>query len=400
MSDETKYVRKCSNWLVDFGRWTLPRSEAPESFIFWTALLTLSAVLKRRVFIPKRYLGSWSAHPNLYVLFIAPAGKARKSTTLNYAEELLDNIPNMTKSPELVTKEALMTRLVKSNDASMYVLAPEFGEFIVKSGPEMFGFLTNMYDGKKNISVGTMTRAEFADKPCINLGGATTPEWVSENMPESVIGGGFASRVIFIAEDKVRRRKLFYDDVDHEELERIRVNLVMDLAHIAENITGEFEFEDSAKTFMKSWYDQNAEPNGVSHKLHGYIERRPAHIFKVAMLVHLAYSDDLVLYKEDLEQAITLVRQTEKNLPSVFQSIGKNPYTVDIYRILEYVTTQGRVTKKQVRQRFMHAATPSMLDELIDGLLAAGFITGKAEDDGEMWLTVVVLTVQTQTPPV
>lgn len=372
-----QYERKCKNWLIDFGKWTLPRSEAPETFIFWTGLFTLAAVLKRRVFIPKRLLGSWSVAPNLYILFIAPAGRARKSTTANYTEELVDLIPSITKAPELITKEKLLERLVKSNDASMCVVSPEFGEFIAKSGPSMFGFLTNMYDGKKKIDEDTFSRgANFAEKPCINLLGATTPEWVAENMSEAVIGGGFASRVIFIYEERVRRRKLFYDDLNHDELDNIYRDLLSDLSHIAENISGEYELDDEAKGFMSNWYETTAdEGDSASHKLSGYFERRPAHVLKVAMLLHAAKSDEMVLHREDFEQAIELVGQLEIKLPTVFQNVGKNPYIADIYHILDYITEKGEIHSEDVKRHFMHAATPSVLNDLLMGLAEAGYIS-------------------------
>lgn len=396
MSDEIKkYERKCKNWLVDFGRWTLPRSEAPETFIFWTALFSLSSVLKRKVFVPKRLLGSWSASPNLYILFIAPPGRARKSTTANYVEDLLDNIPNLTRAPELITKEKLLERLVKSNDASMCIVAPEFGEFIAKSGPSMYGFLTNMYDGKKNISEDTFTRgANFADKPCVNLLGATTPEWVAENMPESVIGGGFASRVIFIYEEKVRRRKIWYDDINQVEINQLHANLQADLLHIAENLSGEFIPTPEAKEWLDKWYTKNAdEGDSSSYKLSGYFERKPAHILKIAMLLHIAHSDSLVLEVRDLEDAVRQLKILEEKLPVVFQSVGGNPYTADIYRILEYITEKGRVSKEEVRRHFLHAATPSMLIELIDSLGAMGFIEIEVRGT-ETWL----IPCQSQTP--
>lgn len=376
MADPAPYKRKCENWLTTFGRWTLPRSEAPETFIFWTGLFTLASAIKRRVKVPKRLLGSWEAAPNLYILFIAPAGKARKSTTANYTEELVDLVPDVTKSPELITKESLLSQLVKSSDASMCIVAPEFGEFIVKSGTDMFGFLTNMYDGKKNISASTLSRgAEFAERPCVNLLGATTPEWVAENMPESVIGGGFASRVIFIFEEKVRRRKMYYDDLDHDALAGLHRDLVEDLNHIALNIGGEFDLAPDAKKFMEDWYEKTADDgDAASHKMSGYYERRPAHVHKVAMLLHLAYSDTLVIEKKDFEDAIVLLKSLEKKLPRVFESIGKNPYTVDIYRILDFIVEKGRINKQEVKRHFLHAAPPAMLEELINALNSSGYI--------------------------
>jgi hypothetical protein len=377
VADVPKYERKCKNWLTDFGRWTLPRSEAPESFIFWTGLFNLSSALRRHVQVPKGMLGSWSAAPNLYVLFIAQAGKARKSTTTNYTEELIHEVmPKITGAPEIITKEALLADLVKSPDASMYILAPEFGEFIVKSGVDMYGFLTNIYDGKKHISAATLSRgAEFADRPCVNLLGATTPEWVAANMPESVIGGGFASRVIFIFEERVRRRQLYYESLDYQALEKIRKNLVSDLEHIANNLYGDFKIEEDAKDFMEAWYQGTADTySEADYKMHGFFERLPAHIHKVAMLIHIAYSDELVILKKDFEDAIKLLKQVEMKLPQTFAAIGKNPYTVDMNRILAYIHERGKISITELRARFYHAATPQMLNELVSGLADMGMI--------------------------
>lgn len=376
-SPTSPYTRKCKNWLTDFGRWTLPRSEAPETFIFWTGLFTLASALRRHVEIPKTLFGSWSAAPNLYILFIAKAGRARKSTTANYSEELIDNLGHITKSPELITKESLLTTLVKSEDSAMSILAPEFGEFMVKSGPEMYGFLTNMYDGKRKITASTLSRGvEFAERPCVNLLGATTPEWVAENMPASVIGGGFASRVIFIFEERVRRRQLYYESLDYEALEKIRLNLVSDLDHIARNIHGEFRIEEDAKEFMEQWYHDNADaPADADTNLAGYFERKPAHIHKVAMLVHIAYSDELILTLADFKQAIKLLEQVEVKLPETFQAIGRNPYTLDLKNMVEWIKAKGRVSERELKRKFYSvAARPEDLDALIEGALDMGRI--------------------------
>lgn len=377
-SNETQpYVRKCKNWLTDFGRWTLPRSEAPETFIFWTGLFTLSSALRRHVKIPKTLFGSWEASPNLYILFIAKAGKARKSTTANYSEELIDDVGHITKAPELITKESLLTTLVKADDAAMSILAPEFGEFMVKSGPEMYGFLTNMFDGKKNIRASTLSRGvEFAERPCVNLLGATTPEWVAENMPASVIGGGFASRVIFVFEERVRRRQLYYESLDYEALERLRNNLVNDLDHIARNIHGDFQLTEEAKEFMESWYRANADaPPDTDAALAGYFERKPAHIHKVAMLVHIAYSDELILNVDDFKNAIRLLEQVEVKLPETFQAIGRNPYTLDLKNMVEWIKAKGRVSERELKRKFYSvAARPEDLDALITAAIELGSI--------------------------
>ena len=199
--------RQCANWLDTYMSWTLPRSEAPESYIKWTGLFTLSSVLRRKVRIPKGILGSWECPPHLYIMFIAPPGEARKTTTQSYAIDLLEEVPDVMKGPAIVTQASLLDKLVESEDSSVYLIAEEFSDLIMKSKGEMFEFLTSMFDGKKSIEASTISRGvQFAERPCINLLAATTPIWVSENMSEAIIGGGFASRVIFIYEETVKMK--------------------------------------------------------------------------------------------------------------------------------------------------------------------------------------------------
>lgn len=350
----------------------------------------MSSALRRHVKVPKftidengrkrGLLGGWEAAPNLYILFIAPAGK-RKSTTANFAETLLDEIPNITKSPEIITKEEILRQIARSSDASMSILAPEFGEFIVKSGVDMYSFLTNAYDGKKKLGSATITRAhDFAEKPCVNLLGATTPEWVAANMPESVIGGGFASRVIFIFEERVRCREIFYDHVDYDALETLQADLLADLTHISTQVQGNFTFDPEAHAFFKNWYKTTAdEDENRDYKLQGYYERKPAHILKVAQLIHVAYSDELVININDVKTAIAVLEQIETKLPETFQSIGKNPFNTEVKRIISFVKQNGRVYERDLRREFRHAALPKQLEELIQDLCLSGDLVMKID---------------------
>jgi hypothetical protein len=387
------YKRQCENWVQTFCQWTLPRSESPETFIFWSGVFALAGAMRRRVRVPRRLLGSWDAFPNLYVIFVAPPGKARKSTTLNYVEDLYEGLApgTLTPAPTFVTQAALLDRLIKSTDSSVYVLSAEFASLIAKSGVSMFEFLTDMFDGRRHVEGATISRGvEFAEKPCVNLLAATTPKWIAENMPESVIGGGFASRVIFIYEDKVRRRKFFYDDLDPKEYESLRDKLVADLQHIA-SLEGEFNFADAAaRNFIVDWYNSTADniPT-TNYRLFGYYERKPAHVLRLAMLLRLAYSDELILSVEDLESAIYQLEITEGKLAKAFQAVGKNVYSSEQDEIFAYITEHGKVERFKLLQEFYSAAEPNKLEELINGLLSMGVIRVEIEGTKGYYVPVI-----------
>lgn len=380
------YVRKCDNWLLSFREWSLPRSESPESYHMWAGLFTLASVLKRRVKIPKKILGGWEVSPALYVIFVAPPGKARKSTSASYTEDLLREIPTVDRVATSITKEQLLKKLSESRDSSLSIFSSEFAMFIQKSGPDMYDVLTHLFDSNRDVSVETIGRPlDFAEKPCVNLLACTTPEWISNNMPEYVIGGGFASRVAFVFEERARRYQLFYDldtSVDWTKLDAIRSDLVSDLAHIASAIEGEFSIDPQARDFLEKWYRNSAEKNiSGNHRLEGYFQRKPAYVFKLAMLLRVAYSDELIITLQDAEGAMEIMNDMERNLPQTFEQIGSNPYTVDMMRILSFIKTKRNVRKRDVMAAFYQSADPRKLNELISGLADMGKIRMVADED-------------------
>lgn len=334
------------------------------------------------MWVPKKYLGSWQAFPNMYVIFVSPAGRGRKTTTLNYADELLEDIPNIKSSSSAMTQQVLMKRIAEAPDCSISIRSQEFGTFIAPSGSLMFDFLTDMYDGKKRHDSDTLSRnVEFATNPCVNLLAATTPQWISDNMSESAIGGGFASRVIFVYEEAVRRRQIFYESLDYQVLSQMKSDLTSDLHHLSSNIEGEFSFEPDAKDFIEEWYRRTADAyQSEDHRTHGYYERKPAHAFKVAMLLHLAYSDELVITRRDFEDALKILSQIERKLPKAFQAIGKNPFSSDMDRIKEFIGVKGKVGREELIGRFYQVATPNVLLELISALVVMGDVEIDAGD--------------------
>lgn len=378
--------RSCDNWLLTFRDWTLPRSEAPETFIFWTGLFSLSSVIKRKVKVPRRYLGSWEAYPHLYTMFVSPPGQGRKTTTIDYADDLLGEIQSVQVASNAMTQQVLMKRLADSTDASISIRSKEFGTFYKPSGDVMIDFLTDLYDGKRDHSSDTLSRGvEFASKPCVNLLAATTPKWLSENLSESMVGGGFTSRVVFVYEERVRRRQMFYESLDLSALDVLKKRLVADLHHLSSNIEGEFSLDDECKSYIEGWYRSTADKYmKEDHRLHGYYERKPAHALKVAMLMHLSYSDELILHEQDFKSALSIMKQIENNMVQVFRNVGKNVYAIDMDQIKEFIIEKGSVKRAELLGRFYHTAEPEKVLALVSGLMAMGEITCDGSDPREI----------------
>jgi hypothetical protein len=180
-----------------------------------------------------------------------------------------------------------------------------------------------------------------------------------------MVGGGLTSRTILIFEEDLRRKQLFYDALDFDYLEKLHRKLVSDLNHIA-TLTGEFSFTDEAKDYSEEWYRNLKPPD--DYRLAGYYGRKHVHLFKIAMLVRMSYSDELLITLSDVKKALALLEVVEKKLGLAYHSVGKNPYTSEMDAILEYVARKKRVSRVELLSRFYQLATPSIVTELLGAL--------------------------------
>lgn len=383
-------ARQLENWLTNFLEWTEPRSEAPKSFLTITGLFTLAVAVRKHVKVPKKYLGGWECYPNIYVVIVGEPGIARKTTTMDFGDQLLLRLPNTPAAPTVVSQAALLSAIVESPDGSIYITASELASLVQKSKIEMFEFLNDGYDTRKAFRGRTISRGnEVVENPCINMFACTQPVWMKENMPASVITGGFASRTLFIYEEEPGNVNMYYTHVDIPRLETLTPKLINDLEHIS-NIKGEFELTKEAYEFMQDWYktENRRELTQCSPKLRGYYARKPAHAHKLAMLFHLSYSDDLVLQLDDFRRALEYLESIEKNMIKIFGGIGKNIYTSDIDALREYFRTKQRVPRSEVYVAFQSSAEPTKLQGLIDFLVITKELDVSV-DKGEFFYTAL-----------
>lgn len=368
--------RKCQSWLNTWKEWTVPRSQAPESVLFWCGLFTLAAVLRRNVYIGRKYLGNWDCFPNMYLMLVADAGVINKSTTIGFVTELLNNLsPPLTRIPQEITVPIVLESLKTSPDSSGYLVISEFGTIMEKAGNGMYTKLVDLFDNVKIADEHTFARGKnTVEKPSLNLIGATTPDYISDNIPKAVIQGGFGSRVIWLHETKPREIRLFYNKVQKREETEVKDDLLHDLLHIS-SLEGEFEIDDDAVDYLEAWNKNNyIVAEGANRAIKGFFARRTTYILKLAMLIRISYTDDLRITKLDFELAVDAMKFIEEKVRNTFKAIGQNKFALTLDDMRKYVLANNGTDLYEMRRVFQADAEPFKFQELLDGLVSMRYI--------------------------
>lgn len=382
-------MRNYSNWIETYLEYS-SNSEAPESFHKWTAISVVAGALRRHVWIDMRYF-QWTT--NMYIIFVAPPGIVSKSTTAKIGMDLLRQVEGIKFGPDSVTWQALIGELQESKemfntleDAETYhimsaltCVCSEFGNFLNPHDREMVDALVSLWDGQ--IGVWTkLTKTQgnnLIENPWLNVLACTTPDWIAGNFPESLIGGGFTSRCLFIYADKKRHYQAYTDNAVAADFDEMQLKLIQDLSHIATNIIGEYKLSRAARVYGEVWYEkhyENPPAHLVGERFGGYIARKQTHIHKLAMVLAAVESDKLIIEEHHLFTASNWVESLEEFMPLVFKRIGTNVNQREVTALLRYVNQVGEVSNIALYAKVLDKFKYKDYQEAMDGAAGLGYI--------------------------
>lgn len=329
-------------------------SEAHPTYHTFSALVALSSIISRRVWID---MGFFNVYPNLYVILVGPAGN-RKTSAMSVAKgmirELKKDVPF---SAECVTKEKLIIdirdqeRVVPEMPkefekqkiySPMTIMVTELSEFLGAGGVGMINFLTTIYD-QDFYDHRTKNKGDvLITGPFLNLLACTTPDWITTYLRTDVISGGFSRRAIFVLETGKSGRIPFPEVTPAM---RQAWDVCMAYARTLLRVKGAFKWDPEARKFFEDWYRALDIPKDPM--VTGYYETKHIQLLKVSMLLALSESTNLVLRLEHLKAGLALLGMVEENLARVFSGIGRNVLNASTQKVLDLLGIQPEQELKQ-----------------------------------------------------
>lgn len=370
----------CVNWLQLLLDQT-KRAESPRSFIVWSGLTAVSAVVNNKVWLNKG--GLYNLYPNIYVMLVGPSG-LRKSFPPMVMRKLVGMIGNTRIIAGRISVQALITKLSKTThvpgkgivkDAIGYVNAGELATALVRD-QDALTLLTDLHDGNYNKEwANTLkgTGTEELKNVCITMLGAINPELFGDFITQKEIGGGFIARNFLIYETRRQQkdsllRNTKEDLIDYEEL----------IKHLNEltKLNGEFVIEEDAIAAYETWYDK-FEPEDMDDRT-GSANRIHDQILKIAMLLSLCErNDSLIIKVPEMEKAFNLVTQSTSGVNRILAGTGIHVDAPKIKLFIDkLVASPGHSV---IRSEFLAKNYGSVdrfdLDRIVDTLVEANGLT-------------------------
>lgn len=351
--------RKFPDFLSAYLKYSA-KTEPPQSYHIWTCLSVIGAALQRKVYL--RW-GFKTLYPNIYVVLIGPSG-CRKGTAMNIGKDLLQEINGILMASESTTREALIrdmkdgiTTFTDPTDqmlkfhSSVTVFSEELSVFLGQQNIKFLADLTDWFDASDQWTY--RTKGSGTDKlvgVCVNILGATAPDWLRSILPQEAFGGGFTSRVIFVVEDG--KKQVVADPRIPIEVQQMRPALVHDLEMI-NSMAGEMSFSDDAMAIYAPWYEQQSKSPAIKDPhFAGYCERRAIHALKLSMIVSASRSSERLITGQDFQRALALLEAVEPKMPRAFLGLGRAKYSEMTAQIFEFMKRSKRATQADVLNKF------------------------------------------------
>ena len=357
-------------------------AESPKSFVYWSGLATISAVVKDSVWIEKG--GIYKLYPSIYVLIIGKSG-LRKGFPIKLAEKLVGAVDNT----RIISGRSSIQGIIKAlslakigpngtiiNDGSCFINAGEFATSLVRD-PDALTILTDLYDRHYNMEWKNTLKGspvELIKNPTITLLGALNPAHFHNMITDTDMQGGFIARcLLVIATKRHKKNSLLRTKMAFkwEELVEYLVELT--------NLKGPFKIEEEAVEVFEEWY-YAYEPELMRDKT-GTANRMHDHILKAAMLISLSNTPNLIITAEDMKGAMEACLQFTSNADQVSEGIGKSPFAFQTKLILDLLlgSEDFRMSRRQILEKLRGDLDHISLDNVVEYLSQRAALTIESE---------------------
>lgn len=375
-------------WFADLLK-IQEESESPAPFFFLAGLTVFSNLVGRTLLIDR---GNHRLGLDISALLISPAGRGRRSTACDFVVYEIGEAAGLTTIADSFTYEAFGDSLVTSSPNGLdkdtrqckFPRALAYaGEMSVLLGKGSYADsiipkLTDIIGKTTKFSWTTVKRGgkvEFVN-PMVNALFTSAPDWLVDNIPAVVFGGGMLSRFLICVRDQPEQVVTWGKPIDEDQKRRL-VNQLKVLTRPA----GLFPRPDgSAFKWYDEWYQDHAartlRDEIPDERMAPYYSRKHDHLLRVAALLTLAASAPMVYTVERFEQALRILDWLEVDIPKVYSQMALSPVAAAQQAVCRALTRAGGMMDHSRLQKRVWRVCPlkEHFNAVIESLVEMGVL--------------------------
>lgn len=353
--------------------------EAPKRFYYWSALSSISAVLKDSVYFDMG--GAYKLYPNIYCLLYGPSG-VRKGPAIAIAEQVVKKVDNTRVINGRATIEAIIKDLgtFKSRpgkepikDSCGFVVASELSSSII-SNPSAMDVMTALYDRIYNtgdweykLKVGD---SHTLKHPTITWLSGTNEALFKDFLPEKNIHGGLIGRMYMISENRPGNiNSLMYAPKVKPDIDKM-AELLLPIS----KLKGEFKTSDEVRDEINRFYHKFVSTIAPTLRDEtGFVSRVLDFIMKNAMIISSGRRGDLIIEMSDFEESLEITLPLIVPTKRASQSLKKGDPSLVEKRglVLTYIARQPhfQAYRKEILKNLGLRLDHEDLNKVIDLML-------------------------------
>ncbi len=394
------------NWLAEFCK-QHEELESPRSFWFWAGIAAISAVVKDSIWINRAEV--FKTYANVYVMLHAESGM-KKGPPVSAAGQMVKTVNNTRVIrgrssiqgilKEMGTAQTAPGGKITNSKSVAFICSSELSSSIIEDKVAT-KILTDLYDRQYNVgewrSLLKMEAFDLKD-PTVTMLTATNEAMSEDFFTKSAIQGGYFARTFIVHEKSSSvSNSLIYplsnppNYITSADYLKELAKLSGPFAPLASLTNGtdckykrikhgrEIYFNEAGMVY-DDWYEQFKENMRISETKDetGTLNRFGDSVLKVAMLLSLSKSTELILTEESMREAIL---ECEKLLGNVrTTTIGKNGISNSALLkgliMMELLNRENhQVTRTMLMKKmWMHYENATEFDEMMLSFDQAGMI--------------------------
>lgn len=364
--------------MTNLAKWQhyTSRLTAPNIYIDMGFYALISQSLQRRVW----YGGSedneaGKLYPNMYIVFVGPPAVG-KSTVITRVRDLLQfhkyekGVPIKTsigeEKPPLfclgadsLTFEELLDdigrskRIMLTADKKTYFhcsygfCIEELDSLLTKKAEQVMRFLKNGFDCDQYERRTKHQGVVLLRRLCVNLLAGTQGDFFREAAETGLFGQGFASRSLWIFQNRPRGHAFHLGEIDEAQLVS-KKDLQIWLLHLSQ-LYGKITYSTECAHWLEDWHAREIAPalDNATGRMAEWYGRKKVNMQKIAAAMHFGESLDLEMQQPTFERAIHVVNEIEKSLSNGFSAAGRNVLHASTQRIQSYIRSRATGASRQ-----------------------------------------------------